>query len=117
MQNAALDVVPSPPRVEDQRPGVQYARSAVSRIFISPSGESSYHGLTSTLFDDAPMDRHGQTRAAGPQVPVEDIQKRLMGEAAYQRMSPIFYLQYTESSSPYPRPIGENEHAGRQAGL
>ncbi|KAJ6120456.1 hypothetical protein N7523_004736, partial [Penicillium sp. IBT 18751x] len=61
------------------------SHSAVSRIFISPNGESSYHGLTSTLFDDAPTDRHGHPRSADPQVPVEHIRKQLMGEAAYQQ--------------------------------
>lgn len=60
-----------------------YPKSAVSRIFISPTGESSYQGLTSTLFDDTPTDQHGHTRA-DPQMPLEHIRKRLMGEAAYQ---------------------------------
>lgn len=64
------------------------SQSAVSRIFISPNGESSYHGLTSTLFDDAPTDRHGHSRSTGPQVPVEHIRKQLMGDAAYQSMKP-----------------------------
>ncbi|KAJ5882648.1 uncharacterized protein N7529_001320 [Penicillium soppii] len=63
------------------------SRSAVSRIFISPNGDSSYHGLTSTLFDDAPTDRLGHPRSADPQVPVEHIRKQLMGESAYQRES------------------------------
>lgn len=63
-----------------------YPKSAVSRIFISPTGESSYQGLTSTLFDDTPTDQHGHTRA-GPQMPLEHIRKRLMGEAAYQSKS------------------------------
>lgn len=61
-------------------------QSTVSRIFISPSGESSYHRLTSTLFDDTPTDRHDHTHA-DLQVPVEHIRKRLMGEAAYQSKS------------------------------
>jgi len=65
------------------------SQSAVSRIFISPNGDSSYHGLTSTLFDDAPTDQHGHPRSADPQVPVEHIRKQLMGEAAYQRELPI----------------------------
>ncbi|KAJ5815105.1 hypothetical protein N7474_006882 [Penicillium riverlandense] len=63
--------------------GTDQSRSAVSRIFISPNGVSSYHGLTSTLFDDAPTDRHGHPR--DPQLPVEHIRKQLMGDAAYQR--------------------------------
>lgn len=66
-------------------PNTNWSHSAVSRIFISPNGDSSYHGLTSTLFDDAPTDRHGHSRSTDPQVPVEHIRKQLMGEAAYQR--------------------------------
>ncbi|KAJ5554184.1 hypothetical protein N7513_004143 [Penicillium frequentans] len=66
-------------------PNTDWSHSAVSRIFISPNGDSSYHGLTSTLFDDAPTDRHGHSRSTDPQVPVEHIRKQLMGEAAYQR--------------------------------
>ncbi|KAJ5110145.1 hypothetical protein N7532_002790 [Penicillium argentinense] len=60
-------------------------QSTVSRIYISANGDSSYHGLTSTLFDDAPTDRRGQMRATGPLIPVEHVKKRLMGEAAYQK--------------------------------
>ncbi|KAJ5115378.1 hypothetical protein NUU61_001137 [Penicillium alfredii] len=73
-------------------PDTAHPQSAVSRIFISPNGDSSYHGLTSTLFDDAPTDRHGQTRA-DPQAPVEHIRKRLMGEAAYQRQLEMLNLR------------------------
>ncbi|CAI7674684.1 unnamed protein product [Penicillium palitans] len=60
-------------------------QSAVSRIFISPNGDSSYHGLTSTLFNDASTDQHGHPRSIDPHVPVEHIRKQLIGEAAYQR--------------------------------
>ncbi|OQE10694.1 hypothetical protein PENFLA_c081G09795 [Penicillium flavigenum] len=60
-------------------------KSAVSRIFISPNGDSSYHGLTSTLFNDASTDQHGHPRSIDPHVPVEHIRKQLIGEAAYQR--------------------------------
>ena len=65
---------------------VEHSQSAVSRIFISPNGDSSYHGLTSTLFDDAPTDRRGQVRSTDQQVPPDHVSKRLMGEAAYQSM-------------------------------
>ncbi|KAE8351129.1 fungal-specific transcription factor domain-containing protein [Aspergillus coremiiformis] len=76
------------PAVED--PG-QTASSTVSRIFISPDGESSYHGRTSTLFDDTATDQRVlQTLVANPRMPVEWIKKGLMGEAAYQRqMEPL----------------------------
>lgn len=66
-----------------------FPRSVVSRILISPNGDSSYHGPTSTLFDDAPMDHNGQSRPTDPQPTIEHTQKRLMGEAAYQRESSI----------------------------
>ncbi|CAG8943931.1 unnamed protein product [Penicillium salamii] len=81
--------VQSPPQQQKaparHQPNTDGSQSAVSRIFISPNGDSSYHGLTSTLFDDAPTDRHGHPRSADPQVPVEHIRKQLMGESAYQR--------------------------------
>ncbi|KAJ6109482.1 hypothetical protein N7486_001717 [Penicillium sp. IBT 16267x] len=73
------------PEVPNAISSTDWSHSAVSRIFISPNGDSSYHGLTSTLFDDAPTDRHGHPRSTDPQVPVEHIRKQLMGEAAYQR--------------------------------
>lgn len=73
--------------IEKTVAGTDRSQSAVSRIFISPNGDSSYHGLTSTLFDDAPTDRQGQPRSADPQVPVEHIRKQLMGESAYQSKS------------------------------
>jgi hypothetical protein len=65
---------------------VEHSQSAVSRIFISPNGDSSYHGLTSTLFDDAPTDRRGQVRPTDQKIPADHVSKRLMGEAAYQSM-------------------------------
>ncbi|KAJ5757435.1 uncharacterized protein N7511_006129 [Penicillium nucicola] len=64
---------------------VNQRQSAVSRIFISPNGDSSYHGLTSTLFNDASTDQHGHPRSIDPHIPVEHIRKQLIGEAAYQR--------------------------------
>jgi hypothetical protein len=56
-------------------------------MFVSANGDSSYHGLTSTLFDDARMSRHSQMQLADYSGPVEPIRKQLMGEAAYQSMS------------------------------
>lgn len=60
-----------------------HSPSVVSGIFISASGDSSYHGLTSTLFEG----RQDSAQLADPAVPVEPIRKQLMGEAAYQRGS------------------------------
>jgi hypothetical protein len=73
------------------------SQSAVSRIFISPNGDSSYHGLTSTLFDDAPTDRRGQCRSKDSQIPAEHIRKQLMGEAAYQRK--LFHPKFGSRSN------------------
>ncbi|KAE8154425.1 fungal-specific transcription factor domain-containing protein [Aspergillus avenaceus] len=68
--------------------------TTVSRIFISPSGESSYHGRTSTLFDDTGTDqRELQSIVANPEMPVEWIKKGLMGEAAYQRQMETLNFQ------------------------
>ncbi|OJJ68355.1 hypothetical protein ASPBRDRAFT_33628 [Aspergillus brasiliensis CBS 101740] len=63
---------------------MDHPQSVVSGIFISANGDSSYHGLTSTLFDGAPVGRHGSAQQADRAVPVEPIQQQLMGEAAYQ---------------------------------
>ncbi|KAF7179601.1 hypothetical protein CNMCM7691_008649 [Aspergillus felis] len=60
-------------------------QSVVSGMFVSANGDSSYHGLTSTLFDDARMSRQSQMQLADYSGPVEPIRKQLMGEAAYQR--------------------------------
>jgi len=60
-------------------------QSVVSGIFISANGDSSYHGLTSTLFDDSRICRQNQAQVADASVPVEPIRKQLMGEAVYQR--------------------------------
>ncbi|XHG05639.1 hypothetical protein AWENTII_008855 [Aspergillus wentii] len=67
------------------------AHSAVSRILISPNGDSSYHGLTSTLFEDARTDN--QTVPSESQIPVDHIRKQLMGEAAYQHQLETLNLQ------------------------
>lgn len=107
--------IPRRPEVGKQVPSIDQARSTVSRIFISPNGDSSYHGLTSTLFDDAPLDRRSQMRSTAPHVPVEHIQKRLMGESAYQRKSnrPII----TGRILLYPRAVRDDEYAGGEARL
>ncbi|OQE14221.1 hypothetical protein PENSTE_c037G00691 [Penicillium steckii] len=70
---------------KEEETNVDHAQSTVSRIYISANGDSSYHGLTSTLFDDAPTDRRGQARAIDSHFPAEHVRKQLMGEAAYQR--------------------------------
>ncbi|KAF7719489.1 Nitrogen assimilation transcription factor [Penicillium ucsense] len=83
-----LSTTPSGPPCDSGQPEartVEHSQSAVSRIFISPNGDSSYHGLTSTLFDDAPTDRRGHGRPADQRSPADHVSKRLMGEAAYQR--------------------------------
>ena len=66
---------------------MDHPQSVVSGIFVSANGDSSYHGLTSTLFDGAPVGRHGSAQLANRAGPVEPIQQQLMGEAAYQSES------------------------------
>ena len=69
---------------------------AVSRMLISPEGEASYHGPTSTLFDDAAGDRRGLGGTpAIPKMSPAWAQKGLMADAAYQRTGPIFLLLLT----------------------
>ncbi|KAB8229831.1 uncharacterized protein BDW43DRAFT_302795 [Aspergillus alliaceus] len=81
------------PAVEE--PGQpETTHSTVSRIFITPNGESSYHGRTSTLFDDTATDQRVlQSLVADPKKPREWIKKGLMGEAAYQRKMEILNSQ------------------------
>lgn len=78
---------------------MDHPQSVVSGIFISANGDSSYHGLTSTLFDGAPVGRHGSAQLADPAVPVEPIQQQLMGEAAYQREFDALSLRKTTAVS------------------
>ena len=59
---------------------------AVSNVFISAGGESSYHGPTSTLYNDAAGDRRMvQNVPAISKIPTEWVQRGLMAEAAQQR--------------------------------
>ncbi|CAI6339941.1 unnamed protein product [Periconia digitata] len=64
------DVVPATPQ-------------SVSRIVVGANGSSSYHGRTSTLFDETAHDRAAVEARA--QMPEEWIEKGLVAEAARQR--------------------------------
>ncbi|EFQ87269.1 hypothetical protein PTT_17286 [Pyrenophora teres f. teres 0-1] len=57
--------------------------NSVSRIVVSANGSSSYHGRTSTLFDQGSHDR--STAEAHPRMPDEWIERGLVAEAARQR--------------------------------
>jgi hypothetical protein len=58
----------------------------MSRIVISAEGEPSYHGPTSTLFDDGAGDRRMlQNVATIPAVSPAWVQKGLMADAAFER--------------------------------
>lgn len=76
---------PSPGRSSALALEVGQPQSAVSRIFVSANGDSSYHGVTSTLFDDASTDKPSIQVLADPKMPVEWVKKGLMAEAARQR--------------------------------
>lgn len=54
----------------------------VSRIVVAANGSSSYHGRTSTLFDENSHDRPAEAR---PRMSDEWIEKGLIAEAARQR--------------------------------
>jgi len=56
---------------------------SVSRIFVAANGSSSYHGRTSTLFDENSHER--SVVEARPKMPDEWIEKGLVAEAARQR--------------------------------
>ena len=55
----------------------------MSRIVVASNGSSSYHGRTSTLFDEASHDR--VATEARPHMPDEWIERGLVAEAARQR--------------------------------
>lgn len=59
------------------------AQNSVSRIVVAANGSSSYHGRTSTLFDEGPHDR--PPAEARPRMPDEWIERGLVAEAARQR--------------------------------
>ncbi|KAG9254452.1 C6 transcription factor [Emericellopsis atlantica] len=57
-------------------------REGVARILVSDSGVSSYHGRTSTLYEDHPQER---STAQHPRMPDEWVERGLVAEAARQR--------------------------------
>lgn len=65
---------------------VPQSRGGVSGIVVSPNGMSSYHGQTSTHFEENLQERApaGDTR---PRMPDDWIEKGLVAEAAKQRTS------------------------------
>ncbi|KAH7307982.1 fungal-specific transcription factor domain-containing protein [Stachybotrys elegans] len=70
----------SPDETPQGRPDVR--RNGVSRIVVSANGVSTYHGRTSTLFEENLQDR---ATADHPSLPDEWIEKSLVAEAARQR--------------------------------
>lgn len=66
------------------------ARSeGVSRIVVSSNGVSSYHGRTSTLYEDHIPDKP-PTATSHPRMPDDWIEKGLVAEAARQRQLEAF---------------------------
>ena len=95
-------------------------QSVVSGIFISANGDSSYHGLTSTLFDDSRICRQNQTQVADASMPVEPVRKQLMGEAVYQsRFGALSFAQWfsMKQSNECHRADGDTKLPAGQAGL
>ncbi|KAJ5485423.1 hypothetical protein N7539_005411 [Penicillium diatomitis] len=86
-----LSTTPSGPRCDSGQPEartLEHSQSAVSRIFISPNGDSSYHGLTSTLFDDAPTDRRGHGRPADQRSPADHALNFRHGKLDFDGVDP-----------------------------
>lgn len=73
------------PEDNSPRPSVDAASRAnsVSRIVVSSNGMPSYHGRTSTLFEESYHDR--STPEANARMPEEWVEKGLIAEAACQR--------------------------------
>ncbi|PVI06865.1 hypothetical protein DM02DRAFT_649211 [Periconia macrospinosa] len=74
---------PTPPPVAQHHETSTATPQSVSRIVVAANGSSSYHGRTSTLFDETAHDR-GAVEARA-QMPEEWIEKGLVAEAARQR--------------------------------
>lgn len=60
------------------------ARGGISRIVVSPNGMSSYHGQTSTHFEENLPER-APAADARPRMPDDWVEKGLVAEAAKQR--------------------------------
>ncbi|KAH7063913.1 fungal-specific transcription factor [Paraphoma chrysanthemicola] len=93
--NTALrNPISDPPRETSSHP-VEHTDnqpSSVSRIVVSANGMSSYHGRTSTLFDESSHDR--PSVEAPPRMPEEWVEKGLIAEAARQRqLEEVHYRQ------------------------
>ncbi|MBE3043794.1 hypothetical protein IMZ48_14715 [Candidatus Bathyarchaeota archaeon] len=70
---------------QDAAPARQ-ARGGISRIVVSPNGMSSYHGQTSTHFEESLPER-APAADARPRMPDDWVEKGLVAEAAKQRTS------------------------------
>lgn len=77
--SASTAVAPLPPPAPPAPPALK----SVSRIVVAANGSSSYHGRTSTLFDESSHDR--SAAEARPRMPDEWIERGLVAEAARQR--------------------------------
>lgn len=73
---------PSPATQSPAQAGSSTPQS-VSRIVITANGSSSYHGRTSTLFDEGPHEKPASE--AHPEMPDEWVERGLVAEAARQR--------------------------------
>lgn len=60
------------------------SEARVARILVSANGVSSYHGRTSTLFEDNAQERP-QANEGRPRLPDDWVEKGLVAEAARQR--------------------------------
>lgn len=80
--SAARDARPELDRDSEPR----RSRTGISRIVVSPNGVSSYHGQTSTLFEENQPER-APAGDARPRMPDDWVEKGLVAEAAKQRAS------------------------------
>ena len=78
----ARDAGPEPDRDSEPR----RSRTGISRIVVSPNGVSSYHGQTSSLFEENQPER-APAGDARPRMPDDWVEKGLVAEAAKQRAS------------------------------
>jgi hypothetical protein len=87
-EQSAVSTTPNAKSMTDDNASRSTAESgsranSVSRIVVSSNGMPSYHGRTSTLFEENYHDR--STPEANPRMPEEWVEKGLIAEAACQR--------------------------------
>lgn len=65
--------------------------ACVSRVIVLDNGVSSYHGRTSTLFEDNTTEKPGPSDRGRPRMPDGWVERELVAEAVRQRKSSFMF--------------------------